>query len=307
MSMFRPTFPRSLPCIVLLATSATQAAEFTDGTAPNANMRYIAASMQRDSKHDQAVLGLLSLPVGERLWGQIGGGQMSSVQDAVARHPSVVSGGMGYVGDTWQASLMASHRSDGKRFRQTDWAGTLEWRGDRFAAGIDGSYRDAKLSATVPTSTALGGTADAAVLQRVKGGGIGAHGSLQATEAFSVYAAAMRFQYQVTTEQDGSAANLSSLALASALQTRPSFVSRDETTLSRTGKVGASYRFASVTLSGELLADNVLNVPGTVRTTQLKAAIAMIPRWTVTPVVGHTQSDTYGSVNFGGLALTHAW
>jgi hypothetical protein len=305
--MFRPTFPSSLACIALLATSAVQAAELAVGTAPNANMRYVAASMQRDARHDQAVLGLLSLPVGERWWGQIGGGQVINAQDDDARHSSVVSGAMGYIGDAWQASLTASHRSDGSRFRQTDWAGTLEWRGDRFSAGVDGSYRDAKLSGTVITSTALGGTTDAAVLQRVKGGGIGAHGSLQATEALSVYAAAMRYHYQATTQQDGSAASPPSLALASALQTSPSFVSRDETTLSRSGKVGASYRFAAVTLSGELLADNVLDVPGTVRTTQLKAAVAMTPGWTATPVVGRTQSETYGSVNFGGLALTHAW
>ena len=305
--MIRPTSSRSLACFVLLAASAAQAAELTDGTAPNANMRYVAASMQRDARHDQAVMGLLSLPIGERWWGQIGGGQISNAQDGAARHPSGINGGMGYIGDAWQASLTASHRTDGSRFRQTDWAGTLEWRGDQFSAGIDGSYRDAKLSGTVITSIALGGTTDAAVLQRVKGGGIGAHGSLQATEALSVYAAAMRYHYQATTQQDGSAASPSSQVLASALQTSPSYVSRDETTLSRSSKVGASYRFAAVTLSGELLADNVLDVPGTVRTTQLKAAGAITPGWTATPVVGRTQSETYGSVNFGGLALTHAW
>lgn len=307
MSMFRTTSPSSLACIALLATGATQATELAGGTAPNANMRYVAASLQRDARHDQAVLGLVSLPVGERWWGEIGAGQMTNAQVGVARHSSVVSGAMGYIGDAWQASLTASHRSDDSRFRQTDWAGTLEWRGDRFGAGIDASYRDAKLNGAVITSTAVGGTNNVAVLQRVKGGGLGAHGSLQATEAFSVYAAAVHYHYRATTQQDGSAASLSALALASALQTSPSFVSRDETTLSRSGKVGASYRFATVTLSGELLADTVLDVPGTVRTAQLKAAVAMTPGWTATPVVGLTQSETYGRVNFGGLALTYAW
>ena len=307
MTMFRPISQRGLACIALLAASATQATELTDGSAPNANMRYVAASMQRDAMHDQALLVLLSLPVGQRWWGQIGGGQMSNTQDAVARQSGVLSGGMGYVGDTWQASLTASHRSDGSRFRQTDWSGVLDWRGDRFGAGIDGSYRDAKLNGSVSTPSAPGGGTDVAATQRVKGGGIGAHGSLQATEAFTVYAAAMRYHYQVTTLQGGSAAGMSTPALARALQSTPSFVSRDETTLSRSGKLGASYRFAAVTLSGELVADGVLNVPGTVRTTQLRAAVAMAPRWTVTPVVGHTQSETYGSVVFGGLALAHAW
>ena len=297
-----------LTFVALFATTLAQASELAGTAAPNADMRYVAAGMQRDAKDNQAVTGLMSLPLGDRWWSQFGGGQTRSEQEANARRASVLNAGFGYIGSGWLASLAASRRSAGSSLRQADWNGLLEWRGEQFDVGVDGHYRDARLSGTVATPTLPSGTADVPVLQRVKGSGIGVHGNIRVTENFSVHAAAMRFDYRVTTQQTGSGAGGGqSLLLGALQQTSPSLVSREEAALNRSSKVGASYRFEKVTLSGEVLADRVLDEPGTVRTVQLKAALELTPHWTATPTVGRTESETYGGVNFGGLVVSYAW
>jgi hypothetical protein len=308
MNKLQPMPAHGLTLVALFATTLAQASELAGTAAPNADMRYIAASMQRDAKDDQAAIGLLSLPVGDRWWAQFGGGQTRSEHEADARRASVLNAGFGYIGNGWLASLAASRRTAGSSLRQTDWNGVLEWRGEQFDVGVDGHYRDARLRGTVATPTLPSGTTDVTVFQRVNGGGIGVHGTIRVTESFSVYAAAMRFDYRVSTQQTGGGAGGSQSLLSRVLlQPSPSPVSREEAALSRSSKLGASYRFEKMTLSGDVLADRVLDEPGTVRTMQLKAALALTPQWTATPSVGRTESETHGGVNFGGLALSCAW
>ncbi|MBT9524194.1 MAG: hypothetical protein IV105_02960 [Rhizobacter sp.] len=309
MSNFQPRSVCGLACFALLASSAAQAGERADATATNADMRYVAASLQRDAQQAQAAMGLLSVPVGERAWVQVGGGQTRQEQTSAARRASVANAGAGYIGEHWQASLAASHRDAGSDFRQTDWDAVLEWRGEQSGLGIDGHHRDARLAGTVVVSTLPSGTATMPVLQRLKGSGIGVHGHVRLTGRFTVYAATMRYDYRISTQQNGASTGGGSTSLLSRVlpQAGPSFVSRDEMALNRSSRVGGSYRFETVTLSGDFIADRVLDEPATVHTVQLKAAFHLSPHWTVTPSVGRTRSETVGGVTFAGLAVSHAW
>lgn len=308
MSTFPPRSACGLACFALLASSAALGSERNDTTATNADMRYVAASLQRDAQHGQAVMGLLSLPVGERAWVQLGGGQTRQEQTSTARRASVASAGAGYIGKHWQASLVATHRSGGSDFRQTDWDGVLEWRGEQFGLGLDGHHRDARLAGTVTTPTPPSGTATVPVLQQLKGSGFGVHGNVQLTSKFTVYAATMHYDYRVSTQQNGASTGGSTSLLSQALpQASPSFVSRDEMALNRSSRVGGSYRFETLTVSADFIADRVLDEPAPVRTFQLKAALYLSPQWTVTPTLGRTRSETFGGVTFAGLAVSHAW
>lgn len=308
--------PLSLIALGAVAAATASTADAQDAAAPNAGMRFISASAQADAKHNRALQSTLSLPIGERWWVQLGGGQTRSEQDAASHRPAFFNGGMGYIGAGWQAALNASHRSDGQVFRQSDGSTTLDWQGDLFNIGLDGSVRDARQQGTISAPDGQGGTATVPVVQTVKGGGLGLHGGVKLGANANLYAGFTRYHYQVVTLQNGpsngSGGIISGLLgnrtlLARALSTRESAVNRDEAALSRSVQVGATYRFESVALTAEYTGDHVLDTPGTVHTAQLKAAITLSPRWTVAPALGRTRSESYGGVNFGALSANYAW
>jgi hypothetical protein len=279
-----------------------------------------SASVQRDAHDNQLLVGTLQWPLLQQAWLRVGAGQSRNEQPALAHRARLGALAVGYADDVWAAALQATHRRDGSRYRQTDTRGTLEWRHPIGTVGLDAAYRNAALEGTVATPTP-GGTADVPVAQRIKGSGFGLHGALPLNSSLEVFAAAMRYDYKTTTRQNGAVSGaggndplaiVSGLLgnpalLAGALQTRASAVSRDEAALSRSAQLGATVRWTSVALTGEYLADRVLDTPGTVRTVQLKAAWDVTPSWTVTPLVGRTRGDAHGSVGFGGLALAYGW
>jgi hypothetical protein len=279
------------------------------------------ASVQRDARDNQLLVGTLQGPLPQHAWWRVGAGQSRNQQPALAHRASLGSLAVGHGGDAWAAAVQATHRRDGSRYRQTDTRGTLEWRHPIGTVGLDAAYRNAALEGTVATPTPQGGTADVPVAQRIKGSGFGLHGALQLSPTFEVFAAAMRHDYKTTTRQNGSVSGAGAndplaivsgllgnpALLAGTLQTRASAVSRDEAALSRSAQLGATYRWTNVALTGEYLADRVLDSPGTVRTVQLKAALEVTPSWSVTPLLGRTRSDAHGSVGFGGLAVAYGW
>lgn len=280
---------------------------------PNAAMRYAEIGVQRDANRNQSVLGTAALPVGERLWLQLGGGHTRIAQEAVEHRAGVFSAGAGYVGDGWLASVVGTHRGDGPAYRQTDWVGTVEWRGERFDIGLDGSHRDARQQGSVAMPTPTGGMAPVPVAQRLKGSGVGLHGGVMLGAKARLYAAAMRYDFRTETRRSDAAGGGDGLLgdsslLARALSSRASLVSRDEAALSRSLQFGASYRVSdTVVVSAEYLGDKVLDLPGTVQTLQLKGSLELAPGWTVTPAAGRTHSDGYGGVNFASLTLRRAW
>lgn len=313
--------PRSLHPRIGLALAGCLAASAAQPADPNAGMRNLTVGAQRDARHNQSLLGTLSLPVGQRQWLLFTGGQTRVAQDAVPHRASVLGAGTGYVGDGWLASVGATHRRDGERYRQTDWVATVEWRDERFNIGLDGSYRDARQQGTVATPTPPSDMAMVPVEQRVKGAGLGLHGGLMLGAKTRLYAGAMHYNLRSQTRQNGSVSGAGGndpagivgtllgdpSLLARALSTRASLVARDEMALSRSVQAGASHRFDEVALSAEYLGDKVLDAPGTVHTVQLKAELDLSPGWTLAPAVGRTRSDGYGGVNFGALSVTHAW
>jgi hypothetical protein len=301
---------RGFAALALLVTTAARA----DDT------RRVGLSAQRDARDNQLVVGTLQWPLLQQAWLRIGAGESRNEQPALAHRAGLASLALGYGSDAWAAAVQATQRRDGSRYRQTGTSATLEWRHALGSVGVDVAHRNAALEGTVTTPT-QGGSADVPVAQRVKGTGYGLHGTLRPSASIEVFAAAMRYDYNTTTRQNGAVSGaggndplaiVSGLLgnpalLASALQTRASAVSRDEAALSRSAQLGATYRWTSVALTGEYLADRVLDTPGTMRTLQLRAAWDLTPSWTVTPLLGRTRSDGHGSVGFGGVAVAYGW
>lgn len=300
MTMPHPERQPVLACITLLAAACAHAAEPAPRAAPNADMAYVAASLQRDAEGNQALTGVLSLPMGQRAWAQLGGGRARVAQGPAARRTTAVQAGLGYIGDGWRTSIATGQRDGGDALRQSELSGMVEWRAERGSLGFDLTRRQLRASGTVPASA---GTAATPVRQRVTGTGVGLHGSVAPTSRLELYAAAMRFDNRVTTQQ----ASTGQPQLLGVLPVSPTVVSREELALSRSSTVAVSYRFDTLTLTGEWLNDRALDSASSLRTARVKAAMDMAPGWRVVPALGRARNAETGGVNFAELTLLRAW
>ncbi|MBI3345998.1 MAG: hypothetical protein HY020_02165 [Burkholderiales bacterium] len=275
-----------------------------DEPAPNADKRALNLAVQRDGQRNQSAAAAVSLAVGESAWVQAGVGQ-SRTRDAVSGttyKPGQVSVGGGLAGKAWQASLNASQRRDGSALRQNDVAAALDWKPtDNVNVGIDATHRKARARGTVAAS----GGAATPVEQRVRGSGVGVHAAVAVTPRFTVYGATMRNHYTTTTTQTSSNGGL--LAGVPLLQNRVSAINRDEAALDRSHQIGATWRVSErVALNGEVMQDK-LHDGGSLRSLQMKAAIAAGAGWTVTPGVGRSRGPHGEGTNYGLLGASYAW
>jgi len=259
---------------------------FADEAAPNADKRALNLAVQRDGQRNQSAAAALSLPVGDSAWLQAGIGQSRSRDAASAApyRPKQVAAGGGVAGKAWQASVNASRRRDGDRLRQTDLAAAVDWRPtEGVNLGLDAVKRQGRARGTV------GG---APVEQRVKGHGVGAHGSVAVTQRLNVYAATMHNRYSTTTTQTTSNGGL--LSGVPLIGSQVSAVNRDEAALDRSHQLGATYRVSErVALNGEVMQDK-LHDGGSLRSVQMKAAIAAGAGWTLTPGIGRRAAAITG-------------
>jgi len=289
--------PRLLFTALLLAGLA-----HAEEPAPNADRRALNLAVQRDGQRNQRAAAV-SLPVGQSAWLQAGVGQSRS-RDAgsdTAYGPKQASVGGGVAGKSWQAGVNASQRRDGERLRQNDVAATADWKPAEGAnIGVDAVRRTALARGT---AAAGGGTATP-VEQRLKGHGVGVHGAVAVTSRLSVYGATMHNRYTTTTTQTTGAGGL--LAGVPLLGQRVTAVNRDEAALDRSHQLGATYRVSDgVALNGEFMQDR-LHDGGSLRSVQMKAAIAAGAGWTITPGIGRSHRPQGGG-NYGLLGANYAW
>jgi hypothetical protein len=291
--------PLLLTALLLAATA------HADEPAPNADKRALNLAVQRDGQHNQSAAAAVSLPVGDSAWVQAGVGE-SRNRDAASGttyKPKQVALGGGVAGKRWQASVNASQRRDGSALRQNDVAAAVDWKAtDSVTVGVDAAKRNGHARGTLPAS---GGGAPTPVEQRVRGHGVGLHGSVAVTQRLSVYGATMHNRYTTTTTQTTTAGGL--LAGLPLLQNRVSAINRDEAALDRSHQLGATYRVSDrVALNGEVQQDR-LHDGGSLRSVQMKAAINAGAGWTVTPGIGHSRGPQGQSTNYGLLGASYNW
>ncbi len=303
---------RLTPAAALLALLAAAAGPSVADTPPaNDGMRFVDASVQADDRHDLQALTTISLPVGEHAWVQAGGGTSHSEEPAGPRRPGILALAAGIAASAWQFTLGATRRSDASRYRQTDWASSLEWHHDGNMLGLDLTHRRSLASGTVTVANALGASTAVPAQARISGTGAGLHGTLAVNEHASVYAAVAGSHYRSGTQQAGTTSSGGPLAsnplLASALLGDTSVVNRDEAALDRSALVGATWRWSRAAVSAEYATGRVHDDAGTLRSVDVKAAIDVAPGWRVTPGLGRGTADQGGRATFASLSVTHAW
>jgi len=291
--------PLSVTAVTAVAIAALLALPaHAEEAAPNAGHRSISVAAQRDSQKNQQAAAALSLPVGDRAWVNVGAGGSRSrdTTSGTTLKPKQVSAGVGVAGSAWQATLDATRRRDGSAYNQTDWAAAADVRPvDGVSVGVDATHRSARARSSTSATTD----------QRLRGRGVGVHAAMAVGSQLTVYGATLHNRYNVaqTTTQAGSPGGLGSLLLP----TRPSVVNRDELALARSSQVGATWRFANqVAVSGEVMADR-LQEGGSLRTTQLKAAVPVGGGWTLAPAVGRSHGPQGNSATYGQLGASFAW
>ena len=303
--------PHAAAAITLLALTMAPGASWADSPATNEGMRYVSVGVQADGQHNQQALSTVSLPVGQHAWVQAGGGKSRSDQSAGGRRPGIFMGAAGVAGKALQLTLNTSQRSDGSRYRQTDWGSSLDLRHDGANVGLDVTHRRSQASGTVAMSNGQGGSTAVPAQARLSGTGFGVHGGLQVSEHLSVYAAAVRNHYKSTTLQTDPTTPGGLLAfnpvLAHALLGGSSVVNRDEVALDHDAQVGVTYRWSKVAVSGEYATGQVHDNAGAMRSVALKAAIDVAPGWRVAPGLGRGTSDQGGHANFASLSATYGW
>lgn len=277
-----------------------------DEPAPNADKRALNLAVQRDGQRNQSAAAAVSAPLGRNGWVQAGVGQSRSRDAAtgVTYKPTQVSVGGGVAGQRWQAGVSASQRRDGDALHQTDLAAAVDWKptGD-ITVGVDATKRNARARGTVASNGGAGTPID----QRVKGRGVGVHGAVAVTPRFSIYGATMHNRYTTNTTQTTSSSGglLGGVPLLG--QDRVSAINRDEAALDHSHQVGATYRFSDrVALNGEVQQDR-LHDGGSLRSVQVKAAVAAGAGWTITPGVGHSAGPQGVSTNYVVLGAGYAW
>lgn len=280
---------------LLLASLAVHA----DEPAPNADKRALNLAVQRDGQRNQSAAAAVSLPVGDSAWVQVGAGQSRSRDAATGAsvQPKQVAVGGGVAGKAWQMGVNASQRRDGDRLRQTDLAAAADWRpAEGVNVGVDAVRRQGRARGTVGSTP---------VEQRVKGHGVGVHGAVAVAQRLSVYGATMHNRYATTTTQATSGGGL--LAGVPLIGNRVSAVNRDEAALDRSHQLGVTYRVSErVALNGEVMQDRVHD-GGSLRSVQMKAAIAAGAGWTITPGIGRSRGPQGESTNYGLLGASYAW
>ena len=131
--------------------------------------------------------------------------------------------------------------------------------------------------------------------------------AFMATPRFSVYGATLRNRYKTSTQQTTTGGTGGLLAGVPLLQNRVTAINRDEAALDRSHQLGATWRVSErVALNGEVMQDR-LHDGGSLRSVQMKAAIAAGAGWTLTPGIGRSRGSQGEGVNYGLLGASYAW
>jgi hypothetical protein len=201
----------------------------------------------------------------------------------------------------------AQRRGDA-RFKQRDWAATLNWHGASGGLGADAFLRSAQGTSqtTSPSGGVFAPPTDTTVRESVKSRGFGLHGNLVLTPRATVFGGAIHYRYDFTVDAN---ATQTETPLSSLLGTPAglSGVWRDQAYIDRSYRIAGRYRLPNAALSAQYFRDRIANTGAASSTVQLQAELLLAGHWLVSPMIGLSSGDSQRRVGYGGLTVGYAW
>lgn len=309
--------------LIALNASADSAVPNPNAASPNAGMRYVAVSTQHDSADNNQTIAMLSHTLGRHAWARAGVGTSRIQQGNDSIEPTLGNIGFGLAGRQLTFAVDASRRKQGDRYQQRDWQGSLEWHNNRVSLGVDGLHRNTQVQGSVLVPDGQGNATSVSVAESLRGNGWGVHGRVNVTERFSLFAGMMDYDYDVHTRQSGTVTTTATgsgllpgiinnvLAnrplLAQQLLVQTSGATREAAILRRSVNAGAGYRFGGATFTARYFNDKAFDSGDRIDTVELSAAVIAGEHWTLSPAVGHSQSDRVDGVTYGSLTISYGW
>jgi hypothetical protein len=267
------------PALAWLMVSAAQA----DGTGG-----YVAtASAQADENDNRQWFSKLAVPLADHAWLQASIGR-TELADEAAGDLQTVGAALGAGTASLDVAVEFAQRRGDARFRQRDWAATLDWHGERGGLGADAFLRSAE--GTSQTSSQ----------------GFGLHANFALTPRAALFGGAMRYSHEFSVEAN---APQPGTPLSSLLGTPPvlSGVWREQAYIDRSYRIGGSYRLRSAAVNAQYFRDSIANTGAVSNTVQLQAEFLLAEHWLVSPMIGLSSADSEQQVGYGGLTVGYAW
>lgn len=264
-------------------------------------------SLQGDENDNRQWLGKLALPLGDRAWVQGTFGR-TELATAPATSSKLVGAALGIGGQTLDASIDFIRRTGDTGFEQRDWAAVIDWHGARGGLGADILLRSA--SGESKTTTGSGGVLarpmTTTVRESVDAKGFGLHGAFDLTPRINVFAGAMRYRYDFSTD---SSATGTGTPLSFLLGTTASFSGawREQAFIDRSYRVGARYCFEGAAVNAQYFYDRSANSGQGFSTTQLQAEFLLGEHWLLSPTLGYSSGGDSDQVGYGRLNLGFIW
>jgi hypothetical protein len=287
------------PALAWLVISTAQA----DGT----NRHSATVTVQGDENDNRQWLGKLALPLADHAWLQASIGR-TEFAGASASDSQTVGAALGAGTASLDVAVEFAQRRGDARFKQRDWAATVNWHGARGGLGADAFLRSAEgTSQTVsPSGGVFAPPTITTVRESVTSRGFGLHGNLDLTPRATVFGGAMRYSHDFTVDAN---APQTGSPLSSLLGTPAALsgVWRDQAYVDRSYRIGGSYRLPNAAVNAQYFRDRTADTREVSSTVQLQAEFLLAGHWLVSPLVGLSYVDSDRQIGYGGLTLGYAW
>jgi hypothetical protein len=264
----------------------------------SAHSPYVAVSGTVDEDDSSSANFEFGLPMGRSAWLFAGGGQQESSSGGEDLRSDVWRLGAGLGNERLELNASYVRRKDDS-FKQGDWLLSLDWRGSRGGIGADCFVRHSDAETTTSIGRRRLAPRSIRITESLDGEGIGAHGDIDVTENVNLFASAMFYDYEDVASNHP---YLSRLLFLSG-----SGVTREEAFLDRSFGIGATYRFASLSLTLQYLRDEAWQTEEKTDTGEVSMFVVFDDHWSLTPSLGYAKGDVGGGVVYGGIGIGYNW
>jgi hypothetical protein len=286
------------PALAWLMVSTAQA----DGT----NRHSATVTVQGDENDNRQWLSKLAVPLADHTWLQASIGRTELA--GAASDSQTVGAALGAGTASLDVAVEFAQRRGDARFRQRDWAATLNWHGASGGLGADAFLRSAQGTSqtTSPSGGVFAPPAITTVKESVSSQGFGLHGHLILTPQATVFGGAMRYRHDFTVDANTRQAET---PLSSLLGTPAglSGVWRDQAYIDRSYRLGGRYRLRNAAVNAQYFRDRIANTGAVSSTVQLQAEFLLAGHWLVSPMIGLSSVESHRQVGYGGLTVGYAW